>query len=103
MAKRLFVGNLPYTTSEPRLRELFSQAGNVDSVTIIIDRDTRQGKGFAFVEMVTNGEAQKAIEMFNGYKMDDRSIIVNEARPKEDRSSRSYRGDRSDHSRSGYR
>lgn len=91
MAKRLFVGNLPYTAAEPQLRELFSQAGNVESVTIIINRNTNQGKGFAFVEMVTEEEAQKAIRMFNGYQMDDRSILVNEARPREDQNQPSSR------------
>ena len=95
MAKRLYVGNLPYTVSEAELRDLFSQAGQIDSVTVIIDRETRQAKGFAFVEMTTDAEAAKAIEKFNGYKMGDRSIVVNEARPKEERSDRSgYRGDR---------
>jgi RNA recognition motif-containing protein len=92
MAKRLFVGNLPYTASEPQLRELFAQAGDVDSVTIIIDRDTQRGKGFAFVEMNSDEDGQKAIEMFNGYMMDDRAMVVNAARPRSDQGERNYRG-----------
>jgi cold-inducible RNA-binding protein len=88
MAKRLYVGNLPYTISEPQLRDLFSQAGSVESATVIVDRDTKQGKGFAFVEMTSEEEAQKAIEMFNGHQMDGRAIVVNEARPQEDRDNR---------------
>ncbi|RJQ27531.1 RNA-binding protein [Candidatus Parcubacteria bacterium] len=81
MAKRLYVGNLPYTVSEGQLKELFSQAGNVESANVIVDRNTGQGKGFAFVEMGSDEEAKKAIEMLNGHKMDDRSLVVNEARP----------------------
>jgi cold-inducible RNA-binding protein len=101
MAKRLYVGNLPYTVSEPELRDLFSQAGEVESVTVIVDRDTRQGKGFAFVEMKDDDASKKAIDTFNGYKMEERSIVVNEARPKEDRgydrggSSGGFKGGRS--------
>ena len=85
MLKRLFVGNIPYTTSGPELEELFAKAGNVESVNLIIDRESGRGKGFAFVEMATEGDAKKAIEMFQGYKLGDREIIVNEARPKEER------------------
>ncbi|KKT86624.1 hypothetical protein A3A54_00765 [Candidatus Curtissbacteria bacterium RIFCSPLOWO2_01_FULL_39_62] len=91
MAKRLYVGNLPYTTSEPQLREMFSQAGEVLEVMVVVDRDTRQGKGFAFIEMQTDEGAKKAIEMFDGFEVDHRSIVVNEARPKEERRQQSAR------------
>lgn len=100
MAKSLYIGNLPYTTSESQLKDLFSQAGTVESVTVIIDRSTGQGKGFAFVEMAAEQDSQKAIEMFKGYKMGDRSIIVNEARPQEGGGRGYKRDDRSDRSRS---
>ena len=85
MGKRLYVGNLPYKISEPELRELFSKAGKVEAVNVIIDRESGQGKGFAFVEMATDEDAQSAIRMYDGYKMDDRAMVVNEARPREER------------------
>ena len=85
MAKRLFVGSLPYTATNEQLQELFSQAGGVESVNVVIDRYTGQGKGFAFVEMVTEEDAKKAIETLNGYNLGGRNIVVNEARPREDR------------------
>ncbi|MDO8551494.1 MAG: RNA-binding protein [bacterium] len=85
MAKRLFVGNLPYETTNTQLEELFSQAGKVESVNVITDRYSGRGKGFAFVEMTTEEEAQKAIQTLNGYSLDGRNIIVNEARPSEQR------------------
>ena len=88
MAKRLFVGSLPYDTTQQQLEELFSQAGTVESVNVITDRYSGRGKGFGFVEMGTEEEAQKAIQMFNGYNFNGRSIIVNEARPQEDRDNR---------------
>lgn len=88
MAKRLYVGNLPYTISEQQLRDLFSEVGSVESVTVIIDRNTNKAKGFGFVEMVTDEEAQKAIEKFNGYQIEDRALVVNEARPREERGER---------------
>jgi RNA recognition motif-containing protein len=84
MAKRLFVGNLPFTATEADLRELFAQAGTVEAVNVIINRDTGQSKGFAFVEMATEDEAKKAIQSLDGYKINDRPIVVNEARPKEE-------------------
>lgn len=88
MAKKLYVGGLSYDTSEGSLRELFSQAGAVESATIIMDRMTGRSKGFGFVEMSSDGEAQKAIEMFNGKEFEGRTITVNEARPMEPRSPR---------------
>ncbi len=82
---KLYVGNLPYTTTEDDLRALFSQAGAVASVALIKDRDTGKSKGFAFVEMATQAEAQKATTMFNGFKLETRTLVVNLARPREDR------------------
>ena len=83
MAKKLYVGGLSYGTTEDTLKDTFSQAGTVESATIIMDRMSGRSKGFGFVEMATEEEAQKAIEMFNGKEMDGRSIVVNEARPQE--------------------
>ena len=85
MAKRLFIGSLPYSVTSAQLEELFSKSGKVESVNVIIDRFSGQGKGFAFVEMVTEEDAQKAVKELNGYSMDGRTIVVNEARPREDR------------------
>ena len=82
MEKRLYVGNLPYTTTEEELRTLFGQAGQVTSIAIITDRETGRSKGFGFVEMATPAEAQKALSMFNGYSMGRRQLTVNEARPR---------------------
>jgi cold-inducible RNA-binding protein len=87
MEVKLYVGNLSYSTTEEELRELFGQAGNVASVAVIKDRDTGQSKGFGFVEMTTQAEAQTAINRFNSYKMGERALTVNLARPKEERSS----------------
>ena len=87
MEVKLYVGNLSYSTTEEELRELFAQAGNVASVAVIKDRDTGQSKGFGFVEMTTQAEAQTAISKFNAYKMGERALTVNLARPKEERSS----------------
>ena len=102
MAKRLFVGSLPYDTTNQQLEELFAQAGTIDSVNVITDRYSGRGKGFAFVEMSTEEEAKKAIEMFNGYNLNGRSIVVNEARPQEDRGNRSGGGGGGGGSRGGY-
>lgn len=85
MAKKLFVGGLSYETKEETLKETFSQAGTVESSTIIIDKISGRSKGFGFVEMSSDEEAQKAIEMFNGKEIDGRSVTVNEARPLEAR------------------
>ena len=89
MAKKLYVGGLSYGTTEDALREYFSAAGTVDSAMIIIDKMSGRSKGFGFVEMATEEEAQAAIEMFNGKEFDGRTITVNEARPMEDRPPRS--------------
>ena len=86
MDTKLYVGNLSYAVTEDELRELFAQAGNVTSVAVIKDRDTGQSKGFAFVEFSTQADAQKAINRFNGQKLGERTLTVNLARPKEERS-----------------
>ena len=85
MAKRLFVGGLPYDATNSQLEELFAQAGKVESVNVIVDRYSGQGKGFGFVEMSTDEEAQKAIKTLNGANLGGRTIVVNEARPQENR------------------
>ena len=82
MGRKLYVGNLPYSASQESLTETFSQCGEVDSVNVITDRDTGQSKGFGFVEMSTDSEAQKAIQELNGTSIDGREIKVNEAKPK---------------------
>ncbi|MEK7477944.1 MAG: RNA-binding protein [Patescibacteria group bacterium] len=85
MTKKLYVGGLPYSTSEDTLRSSFAKAGNVESASVIMDKMTGRSKGFGFVEMSTDDEAQKAIEMWNGQEMDGRKLTVNEARPQEAR------------------
>jgi hypothetical protein len=81
MGKKLYVGNLPYSATEQALVEAFSQCGKVDSAKIITDRDTGRSKGFGFVEMSTDEEAQNAIAKFHGADYDGRQMTVNEARP----------------------
>jgi cold-inducible RNA-binding protein len=82
MGRRLYVGNLPYTTGEAELQELFAKAGTVESVRVMRDAATGRARGFAFVEMSTDEEAQKAASEFNQFQMGGRSLTVNEARPK---------------------
>jgi len=86
MEAKLYVGNLSYEATEAHLSELFMQAGGVVSVAIIKDRHSGQSKGFAFVEMNSQADAQKAINMFNGYMLNERQLAVNVARPREERS-----------------
>ena len=86
MEVKLYVGNLAYSTTEDELRTLFAQAGTIVSVAVIKDRDTGNSKGFAFVEMASQADAQKAISMFNSYRLGDRTLTVNPARPREERS-----------------
>jgi cold-inducible RNA-binding protein len=81
MGRKLYVGNLPYTTTEDELRDLFSAAGAVDTVNVVRDNATGRARGFAFVEMATDADAQKAIEQFNEQPMGGRNLAVNEARP----------------------
>jgi RNA recognition motif-containing protein len=85
--KKLYVGNLPYSATEETLEQLFSQVGETAEVTIIKDRETGKSKGFGFVEMSTEELAQEAIRRFSGYRLENRPLTVNEARPREDRSS----------------
>jgi len=85
MSTRLYVGNLNFRTTGDELRELFSQAGEVENATVVEDRDTSRSRGFGFVEMVTGEGAAAAIEMFNGKEFGGRALTVNEARPRVDR------------------
>ena len=85
MAVKLYVGNLPYTTTEDDLRETFSPHGTVTSAAVISDRDTGRSKGFGFVEMETPEAAKAAMEALNGKEFGGRNLVVNEARPREDR------------------
>jgi cold-inducible RNA-binding protein len=85
MAKKLYVGNLPYTTTEQELRDMFSQVGEIADLAVITDRYTGQSKGFAFVEMSSDDAAQEAISRFDGQMLGNRQMVVNEARPREDR------------------
>jgi len=87
MAAKLFVGSLSFNTDNDQLKQLFEAFGTVESATVIIDRDTNRSKGFGFVEMSTDQEAQAAIDGLNGKEVDGRTIVVNIARPKEDRPS----------------
>jgi RNA recognition motif-containing protein len=82
MGRRLYVGNLPYRTTEEELTALFGRAGAVDNVQVMKDNMTGRARGFAFVEMATDEAAQKAIEEFHQYQMDGRALVVNEARPR---------------------
>jgi len=92
MEAKLYVGNLPYSTTEDDLRSLFSEAGTVKSVALITDRDSGRSKGFGFVEMGSAEEAERAISMFHGSDMNGRALTVNVARPREERPRRSYQG-----------
>jgi RNA recognition motif-containing protein len=81
MGNKLYVGNLPFSATDDSLKDMFAQAGQVESARIITDRDTGRSKGFGFVEMATDQEAADAIKKFNGADLDGRSLTVNEARP----------------------
>src|SRR5512136_1755743 len=89
MEVKLYVGNLSYQTTDDDLRTLFAQAGTVASVAVIKDRDTGTSKGFGFIEMTTQVEAQNAITMFNNYQLGERPLTVNLAKPRVERSSNS--------------
>lgn len=86
MATNLYVGGLPYSTTDEAVRELFAQIGEVRSVRVMIDRETQQSRGFAFVEMADEAGAQQAITQLNGTPFGGRTLMVNEARPREERS-----------------
>ena len=88
MEKNLYVGGLSYDTTEDQLRELFEQHGEVASAKIITDRETGRSKGFGFVEMAAQADAEEAIKQLNGTEFGGRNIAVNQARPKKDRGSR---------------
>ena len=88
MSMKLYVGNLAFQTSSEELQQLFSQAGTVESASVVEDRETGRSRGFGFVEMATAEEGQAAIQQFNGKEINGRSLTVNEARPREDRGGR---------------
>jgi len=100
MGKNIYVGNLSFSVGEAQLQELFEQKGTVDSVKVMRDANTGRSRGFAFVNMSTEEEAQKAIAELNGYSLDERHLTVNEARPKPERRrgySKSGRGGQRNH------
>lgn len=105
MASKLFVGNLPFTTTENDLQDHFAQAGAVVAINIMQDRATGRSRGFAFVEMSTQDDANKAISMFHQKDFQGRPLTVNEARPREERPSSggNYRGGRPSGGDGGYR
>ena len=82
MSRKLYVGNLPFNTDETQLQDLFAQAGTVDTVSVVRDRETGRARGFAFVEMASDEDAQQAINKLNSYELEGRALTVNEARPK---------------------
>jgi len=92
MGRRLYVGNLPFKATDEELLALFSRAGNVASARVMRDMATGRARGFAFVEMATDEEAQKAITEFHQYQMEGRALVVNEARPKTEGGGRSFGG-----------
>ena len=85
MTQKLYVGNLSYSTTESKLRDMFGEFGEIESVKVITDRDTGRPKGFAFVEMASDEAAQKAISELNGKVVDEREIRVDKAKPQTDR------------------
>lgn len=101
MAKKLYVGNLSFDTTEAQIRELFSQVGQIESVALITDRETGRMKGFGFVEMSSDEGVAEAIKRFNGYSLNDRALTVNEARPREERSGGGFGGGGFNSGRSG--
>ncbi|MFQ5548880.1 MAG: RNA recognition motif domain-containing protein [Woeseia sp.] len=92
MGRKLYVGNLPYSADQQSLTEKFSECGTVDSVNLITDRDTGRSKGFGFIEMSSDSEAQKAIQELNGMDCDGRPMTVNEAKPQRKKSTGGGRG-----------
>ena len=103
MPNKLYVGNLAFQTSSEDLRQIFAQAGTVESATVVEDRDTGRSRGFGFVEMSSREEAQAAISQFNGQDVNGRSLTVNEAKPREDRGGRGgFGGNRGNGNRGGF-
>ncbi len=98
MGKKLYVGNLPYTLTQEQVQEMFEQVGTVVQVTLVTDRETGRPKGFGFVEMETEEDAREAIKRFDGKSVNNRSLTVNEARPREERGPR---GDGGGYNRGG--
>jgi len=92
MGTRLYVGNLPYSVTDEALEQLFASVGTVTSATVVKDRDTGRPRGFGFVEMSTEEQAQEAIAKVNGQTLDDRTLVVNEARERAERGAGSGRG-----------
>ena len=92
MAKKLYVGNLPYTTTNDELRDIFVEFGSVDSASVVMDKMTGRSRGFGFVEMTNDAEADAAIEAVNGRDAGGRALVVNEARPMSDRPMRNGGG-----------
>lgn len=99
MGKKLYVGNLPYSTTEAELSDAFAQCGTVESVRIITDRDSGRSKGFGFVEMATEDEAAEAINRLNGAENGGRKMTVTEARPQAPRENRNFGGGRGGYNR----
>ncbi len=89
---KIYVGNLPFSATDATLKDVFAQHGQVDSASVVLDRDTGRSRGFGFVEMGDAAAAQKAIAALNGYSMDGRPLVVNEAKPREDRGPRAGGG-----------
>ncbi|HSX46328.1 MAG TPA: RNA-binding protein [Candidatus Saccharimonadia bacterium] len=94
MATRLFVGSLAWATNDDSLKDFFSGVGTVVSASVIMDRESGRSKGFGFVEMSSDEEAKAAVDQLNGKELDGRPIVVNEARPREERPRPSFSGDR---------
>ncbi len=102
MAKRLYVGGLPYETTDDELKDLFSEAGAVESAKIVTDKYSGRSRGFGFVEMSNDDEAQKAIDSMNGKQVGERTITVNEAKPMGERREGGFGGGRRGGSRGGF-
>lgn len=92
MTSKLYVGNLSFQTTEGELRTLFAEVGGVESVSIVTDRDSGRSRGFAFVEMESEENAQAVIEKFNGHNLGERNLVVNIAKPREEGSRSNSRG-----------
>jgi RNA recognition motif-containing protein len=102
MSTKLYVGNLSFQTTSEELQQLFSQAGTVESASVVEDRQTGQSRGFGFVEMSSKEEGEAAIQQFNGKEFNGRNLTVNEARPREDRGGRGGYGGGGGGGRGGY-